>query len=308
MAWLENWPRPYYVKYNKIMSEVDGWFDVYELPCNVYVIAEPQQAQEVNAFLVIGDERALLIDTGMGIREIKPVVESLYDGELIVANTHCHFDHVGNNDRFQPVYIYDNEVAKKVAAHGLNAEDTGGEMIEELFQFGYPEGFTMETYQVKPYTYNLMTEDTEFDLGGRTIKVIHTPGHSPDSVTFYDPDNNIMWTGDLVYLGGIYTHLDSEFFGKSNIYDYSATLHKLAEIGNEDTKFYTSHNDLIMEMPKFLEIRDAFDLVIKTETTGEGAELDDGPIAAVHNYGEAEKQPHVYQFDQFSIFCKPGLK
>ena len=110
MAWLENWPRPYYVKYDKIMSEVQGWFDVYKLPGDVYCIAEPQQAQEVNAFLVIGGERALLIDTGMGVKEIKPVVESLYDGEVIVANTHCHFDHTGNNYVFQPVYIFDNEL------------------------------------------------------------------------------------------------------------------------------------------------------------------------------------------------------
>lgn len=309
MAWLENWPRPYYAKYDKVDIKNDqGWFDVYKLPHNVYVICEPQQAQEVNAFLVIGDDRALLIDTGMNVRNIKLVVDELYDGQVIAANTHCHFDHVGNNYLFEPVRIYDNPVARRIAKNGIKMEDVGGEMDEELFQFGAPEGYVIEDYHVNPYTFIPMLEGYQFELGNRIIEVLHTPGHSPDSVTFWDHENNIMWTGDLVYLGGIYTHFDNEIFGKSNIFDYVDTLDRLKDLADEKTLFYTSHNDLIMEYPKFCEIDKAFHDVIETEQTGKGLELDNGPVAKVHDYGEAKNQPHVYQFEDFSIFCKPGLK
>src|SRR5262249_57607595 len=74
-----------------------GWFATRELPDGVFLIAEPPH---VNSFLVVGDERAALIDSGMGIGRIRPVAESLTDRPIEVVNTHYHWDHSGGNQEF----------------------------------------------------------------------------------------------------------------------------------------------------------------------------------------------------------------
>ena len=292
MPWLENWPRPYYVKYEKVpVKNHQDWYDVYRLPGDVYCIAEPQHAQEVNVFLVMGKERALLIDTGMNIRDLKPLVEELWEGEVIAANTHCHFDHIGADPDFAPVWICDDDTARHVAERGIFAEDTGEEMTDPAFQFGPPAGFDADSFRIPPYEYRTFTEGHTFDLGGRTVEVIRTPGHSPDSVTFWDKEANIFWTGDLVYLGAIFAHIEGELFGDSDYEDYLASLRRLAALADEDSKFYTSHNDLIMDYGTFCRILGAFEEVAEKE-------------AGETSGGE----PHLHEFGDFRIICKPGLK
>ena len=74
------------------MAPATGWFATRELERGVWLVAEPVH---VNCFLVAGRERAVLIDSGLGIADIRPIVESLTDLDVMVANTHHHWDHVG---------------------------------------------------------------------------------------------------------------------------------------------------------------------------------------------------------------------
>ena len=109
MKWKDNSEREYYSKYEKVVTKNgQGWFDVYRLPGEVFAICEPQHFQEVNAYLIIGLERSLLLDTGMGICDISRVVGELYQGEVMVVNSHFHFDHIGNNYKFNEIHIYDD--------------------------------------------------------------------------------------------------------------------------------------------------------------------------------------------------------
>ena len=78
MKWRDGAPREYYSKYEKRSIENNqGWYDVYQLPGEVFAICEPQHFQEVNAYLIIGQDRSMLFDTGMGICDIKAVVREL---------------------------------------------------------------------------------------------------------------------------------------------------------------------------------------------------------------------------------------
>ena len=80
---------------NKILPLSDAsteWFQVYESQKGVYSIVEPYQFQMSISHLILGDERALLFDTGMGMAPIKPVIESLTDLPVTVLNSHTHFD------------------------------------------------------------------------------------------------------------------------------------------------------------------------------------------------------------------------
>jgi len=64
----------------------DGWFDVYQLPGLVYAFYEPRQEQEVFSYLIVGDKRALLFDSGLGIGKIGEIVRRLTALPVVVLN------------------------------------------------------------------------------------------------------------------------------------------------------------------------------------------------------------------------------
>jgi glyoxylase-like metal-dependent hydrolase (beta-lactamase superfamily II) len=100
--WYENLPRESWKRFEKIETSFP-WFEVYELPSEVYALYEPGQFEEVISYLVQGEERAALVDTGNGISDIKGLVEELTDLPVMVVNTHAHGDHIGMNHVFEEV-------------------------------------------------------------------------------------------------------------------------------------------------------------------------------------------------------------
>jgi glyoxylase-like metal-dependent hydrolase (beta-lactamase superfamily II) len=61
-------------------------------------------------FLLIGSERAMLIDTGCGTLDIKAIVKELTDKPYDVVITHSHGDHIGGVPQFEEVYIHKNDM------------------------------------------------------------------------------------------------------------------------------------------------------------------------------------------------------
>lgn len=296
MSWLENYPRQYYSKYEKVpVKNSFDWYDVYKLPGDVYAICEPQHFQEVNVYLILGKKRAVLLDTGEGFCPIKPLIEELYDGEIFAVNSHFHFDHIGANHLFQPMHIYNNPFAIAVAENGLPKEALGAQIDEEMFQFGYPSTINPDTFHIEPYTYETLTDGQIIDLGGRTLKVLHTPGHSADSIMLYDEDNKILFTGDTFYLGALYAHFDCPEFGQGNVRTYLDTMNRLTREIPEDVKLYCSHNDFIAPWSKLQETADALDKIIN------GATSDEHDVSLGHTYLEGGKAITEYPCDGFSI-------
>ena len=81
----------------------DDWFDVHAVEPGVFALVESRQQQEVISWLVVGTTRALLFDTGMGMRPLRPVVARLTTLPVTVLNSHTHLDHVGGNAEFNDV-------------------------------------------------------------------------------------------------------------------------------------------------------------------------------------------------------------
>ncbi len=314
MGWLNDYPRKYYAKYEKVevTSHMD-WYEVYRLPHDVYAIAEPQQLQEVNCFLVPGDKAALLIDTGMGILPIKPLVTELMDKcagdrgvdtedyELYTVNTHCHFDHNGSNASFQPVYVHDDEFVEAIARRGLTYEDADSELTEDCFQFGFPEGFVPEGYRVEPYDVIRVGDGHIFDLGNRHIRVRGTGGHCQDHICLYDEDNHILFTGDLAYKGALFANFDNPVFGTSDLKRYRDKMVELRDDLPEDCVCYVSHNDFVMDHHDFCVITEAFEQVYDREMKGDFPERKD--VGQGFDFGEEGKEPHIYEFEGFSIYA-----
>jgi glyoxylase-like metal-dependent hydrolase (beta-lactamase superfamily II) len=232
------------------------WFATRELPDGVFLIAEPPH---VNSFLIVGDERAALIDSGLGIDRIRPVAESLTDRPVEVVNTHYHFDHSGGNGEFE-----------RTAIHELGAEQLKEELPPDFFSFylptfdlvaertptlqaideGFfsflsdettprplPDGFDLSAWTIpsRPAT-RLLRDGDRVDLGGRALTVLHTPGHTPDSSCLLDERSGILFGGDTVNTGPMYAHQQD-----SNVGDFAASTARLADLATSVGAVYVAH-------------------------------------------------------------------
>ena len=177
----------------------DGWFDVYQLPGLVYAFYEPRQEQEVFSYLIVGDKRALLFDSGLGIGKIGEIVRRLTALPVVVLNSHTHFDHVGGNSEFTDIYAVDSAFTRDNAHGHPNAY-----LMKNAGPSGacppLPAGFDFAKYSIKPFHIAHTVHDGEIiDLGGRPLEVLLTPGHTPDALCLLDRKQKELFTGDTFY-------------------------------------------------------------------------------------------------------------
>jgi glyoxylase-like metal-dependent hydrolase (beta-lactamase superfamily II) len=285
---LDDWsallPRECYKNYEKIEVS-EKWFDVYHLPYNVYCIYEGGHFQEVISYLICGSEKCLLLDTGMGIGNIKKVIEEITDKEIVVVNCHMHFDHVGNNYKFEDVYIYNDKDAVERLKKGYSNEELKeqadkGMMIREL-----PVGFCRENYSIPGCNPKTMKDGHIFNLGDRNIKVLHAPGHTKESIVLYDEANQILFTGDTFYPAALYAHFSNDFYGKSDFNEFMKTMDLLSNMAGKLKLVYCGHNEPLVEPEKLKSCAKAFHDIAEGKA----------------NYYEDEEKNKRYDFDGFSI-------
>lgn len=284
--WYKALPRPQY-KTLKQLPSADPWFSVYQVKPDVYAIYEPRHFQEVISFLILGSRRALLLDTGLGIGDIKKVVDALYQGELLVVNTHSHFDHIGGNHQFPMAHILNHPVAINRLKNGLPYDMVKKNMEGDSTILPYPEGFDPDTYHIEPCAFTPVEPGHVFDLGDKKLHVIATPGHSPDSLMLYDEENKYLFTGDTFYPATLYAHLESPD-GLMSVFDtYRSTMHEVARRFSDYTVF-PSHNEPMRPGSVLTEVAQAFDAIAAGDLP----------------YETDEKGLHKYTFPGFCIITK----
>ena len=241
-GWYSSLPRPIYATLEKVEVEND-WYEVYKLPHDVYAIYEPGQFQEVISFLVIGKDKAVLIDTGMGMGGIKSVTDELTDKKVEVVNTHTHFDHIGDNAQFVSIAVFDSEEAIAVMTGGANHQRLVRNIEGDSVWKPWPKTFDPNNYEIKPAAPTKLLHDGDVvDLGDRQLEVIHAPGHTPDSIVLLDKRNGILFTGDVYYPAPMYVYLPN-----SNLDDYVITMAKLAALVPDLKYVYPAHNEPVMD-------------------------------------------------------------
>jgi glyoxylase-like metal-dependent hydrolase (beta-lactamase superfamily II) len=234
-AWCRNLPRPEYKKLERIPSP-DAWFEVYRVAPQVFAIYEPRQFEEVISFLIVGNQRAALFDTGLGIGDIKKVVRSLTPLPIVVINSHTHNDHVGDNWQFNDIYAMDSNFTR-INARGSRA-DAQAELAPGNICGELPAGFDRKTYQTRPFhiTHWIHDGDT-VDLGGRALRVIATPGHTPDAIALLDEKNGLLFTGDSYYAGPIWL-----FRPETDLDAYVRSVERMATLTPQLRLLLPSHN------------------------------------------------------------------
>ena len=233
--WCSKLPRPEYAKLKSVASP-DPWFEVYEIRPGVFAIYEPHQAEEVVSYLIVGRNQALLFDTGLGIGNIQSVVQSLTKLSILVVNSHTHNDHVGDNWRFSRVAGMDTPFTR-LSARGSRA-DAQSELDPGNLCGNLPASFDAKAYATKPWKITEVIHDgSAIDLGGRTIDVIATPGHTPDAIALIDQQNGLLFTGDSYYPGPIYLYRP-----ETDLDAYEKSITKLAALSPRLKLLLPSHN------------------------------------------------------------------
>lgn len=152
------------------------WFTTEAIDNDTFVISEYKHWEETHCYLLIGTESALLIDTGLGVSDIKDVVGRYTSLPVIVATTHVHWDHIGGHGLFDDIAVHAAEVPW-LSRFPLSREA----VIRSLTcrPCAFPDGFDIARYRVFQGTPRRILRDGQpIDLGSRTVTAVHTPAFS----------------------------------------------------------------------------------------------------------------------------------
>ena len=200
-AWPEVLPRPGNQKLMRVES-VSPWFEIYQVNASTFGVLEPGHYEEALSYLILGDEKAVLFDTGMGIANLKAEINRLADLPVVVVNSHSHYDHIGDNHRFDEIWAFDHDVEIARIERGKSREQCAeSNYMRPEWYLDLPPGFDPALYEILPskVTRRLHHLDV-IDLGGRTLTVHHTPGHTPGGLSFQV--GNRLITGDVLFVEG----------------------------------------------------------------------------------------------------------
>lgn len=186
-------------------------------------------------YLVEGDEKAVLIDTGSGAGDLKGYVEQMTDKPLTVLLTHGHVDHASGAAAFDNVYI--NHLDDAVyAEHNQLAVRQG------FIESQNPEGYAaLEDSDYVPQRdvldYQALNDGDEFDLGGTTLVAYDAAGHTPGTMAILFKEQRILMTGDAANMS---TFLFDQY--TLGIKSYKESMEDLdAKTGGQYDKVFLSH-------------------------------------------------------------------
>lgn len=198
-------------------DEMEPWFTVEKIDSDTFAISEYRHWEETHCYLLCGTECAVLVDTGLGVANIRDVVDGLTRLPVLAVTTHVHWDHIGGHGYFEHIAVHERERAWLESGFPIPLETVKRSLTCKPCDF--PEGFTVDEYHIfqgKPQ--RILRGGDCLSLGNRRLKVIHTPGHSPGHCCFYEPEREYLFTGDLVYRGcldAFYPTTDPEMFLRS---------------------------------------------------------------------------------------------
>jgi glyoxylase-like metal-dependent hydrolase (beta-lactamase superfamily II) len=252
--WCRPLPRPEYKSLQRVLPD-DPWFEIYRVAPGVFAIYEPHQAEETISYLIVGHKQAVLFDTGMGISNIRNVVSRLTSRPVVILNSHTHDDHVGGNWQFTFVYGMDTEFTRKNAKG--SREDAQAEITPDQLCGDLPKGFNSKTYATKPWKISHAIHDGfKVNLGGRTLEVLSTPGHTPDAISLLDRENGLLFTGDTYYPAPIWL-----FRPETDFDAYDASVKRLAALAPEVKLVLGAHNIPVAEPSVLPRLVTAFESV-----------------------------------------------
>jgi glyoxylase-like metal-dependent hydrolase (beta-lactamase superfamily II) len=218
----------------------DPWFVVEHVADGVTHISEPHvhPLLRCNVWHVRGRDRDLVVDTSLGLRPLRHVVEHELGHELLAVATHVHSDHIGGMHEFDARAIHSSE-AEELGTSGTVRLDSSlygplvlgpyvdaGYDVPDLLVDAVPTGGLTATQERLPAPATLLLDGGDvIDLGDRSFEVLHLPGHSPGSIGLWEAATGVLFSGDAIYDGPLLDELDG-----CDIAAYVTTMRRLREL------------------------------------------------------------------------------
>jgi len=237
----------------------DDYFTVQALDESTFAIGEPRYSQQNYSYLIVGSERAVLFDAGPGHRDIRSVVQSLTDRPITFIPSHFHYDHVGNEITFEHVAVVDLPYLRERAPD---------DRLQLSFaeHLGVAEGFETPTLAIDEW----LAPGSVISLGNRTLRVLHTPGHTEDSVSLLDLESGYLFSGDFIYPGPLYAFLPNSGMG-----DYLQGAQTMLGAAPVDARVFGAHRVAPPGAPELAtgdveDLRAALEAIRAGQLQGEG--------------------------------------
>lgn len=249
----------------------EEWFSVKEIDYRTYIISEPKSTQGNSSFLIFGEKEAILFDSGTGENRnesIAHVTGSLVKLPLTLLLSHFHFDHIGSVHDFNQIGIPEIQLLKNRLS------------VDSIINITRDETLTKDSVTFK--ISRLFPVGKEIDLGNRKIKILHTPGHSKESISIIDNENGYVFTGDLIYNGLLL--LD----------DCNAYIKSINEIvENSDSKYrvFGSHGKPEVNYEHLAQIKKAIECYLADSCSLK-------PVSQISFFGSTKD---VYQIENISF-------
>jgi glyoxylase-like metal-dependent hydrolase (beta-lactamase superfamily II) len=184
------------------------WFRFTVLDERTTLIEEPHARGLLRANLwhLRGRDRDLLVDCGLGVTALLPLLRERFGREPVLVLTHAHLDHMGSAHEFSEVWAHplehvDDPAPGSLCGPILGAQLGLAETLPPALLTARPHrDYDLGTYRVRPATPTRSLADGDVvDLGGRALTVLHLPGHSPGSIALFDEHDGTLFSGDVIY-------------------------------------------------------------------------------------------------------------
>ncbi len=246
-----------------MMFECNPYVEVYQFRDNLYGIFNQNcdGAGDVWMWLTVGPEKCLLVDTAYGLGDSKGVVDQITGGkEIIVVNTHDHFDHAFGNCRFGRAYCHEALVPL------LQAQDE--HMWDYLFDKDGNNRWLQfdrkDLPQFKPYEIIGVPDGYTWDLGGGyEIELINSNGHGgPGAAMYLDKKNKILFAGDNICSDVSGCGSVSFPIENCSLYKYRECVKKLVARIDEIDYIFPEHFMVNLESCMLYDVLEALDSVL----------------------------------------------
>ena len=229
---------------------MENWFTVEKIDAATYAISEYKHWEETHCYLLLGTECAVLIDTGLGVQNIKDVVDGLTSLPTLVLTTHVHWDHIGGHRYFKNFAAFEKEVEWLSEKFPIPLQAVKENLT--LKPCAFPKDFCLENYSIfRGMPTRILHDGDQIDLGNRTLSVIHTPGHSPGHCCFYERDRGWLYSGDLIYKGCL-----DAFYPTTDPLLFMRSVERIRELSLE--RILPAHHQLNISVSLADEITNAF--------------------------------------------------
>lgn len=247
-----------------------GRIKISEIMKDVYLLNDNNEA---TGYVVVGSEKAVLIDTMNGYENVKTIVESITGLPFIVVNTHGHCDHIGGNIYVKEAYIHPDDLP------------LAKEHIKIITE---SEEYRNSPEQPAPAEWKFILPGDVVDLGDNKLEVFGVPGHTKGCICLLDRKHRILFSGD-----GVIPHIWMQLDESLSLPELLKSLRKLDKIKGEYDMILAGHSrapenaDLIEQLKKAVqEILDG-----KTEEDKDYEYF--GGIARTHFYDKKDLDKQV---------------